>query len=153
MRRALLVVLALLVVVIGTSPPPVDAKPAGLASHRNHLIEKHNRKRARFGVAPLTKSKWANALAQSSAGRIASESGGGCVLRHTDGQQLLGWYNAAVAENIACVWGCIESKTAFRQFWNSGPHRANILDGRYRWIGIGIECWGPMSYFAIHYVA
>jgi uncharacterized protein YkwD len=132
--------------------PAVDAKPPALGWHRKHLIQKHNKKRVNHGVAPLTKSKWAHALAQSAAGRVALESGGGCLLRHTDGNQLLGWYNAPVAENLACVWGCVDSATAFKQLWLSPPHRANILDGRYRWIGIGIECWGPMSYFAIHYV-
>jgi hypothetical protein len=151
MRRALVVVMALLIVVASASAgPPADAGVR--ASHRNHLTEWHNNKRAKFGHGPFTKSKWSNALAQSAARRIAAESGGGCNLRHTDPNALLGWYNAAAAENIACVWGCIDSRTAFRQFWRSGPHRANMLGG-YRWIGIGIECWGPMSYFAIHYVA
>ena len=149
MRRALVVVIALLAVVGGTSAP---AHAGGFGNHKKFLIERHNQKRAQYGHGPLTRSKWANAMAQSTARRIAGESAGGCTLRHTDPNALLGWYNAAVAENLGCVWGCVDSRTAFKQFWHSPPHQANMLGG-YRWIGVGIECWGAMSYFAVHYVS
>ncbi|MGH9025814.1 MAG: CAP domain-containing protein [Acidimicrobiia bacterium] len=152
MRRSLLVVLLLLLAVpalVGCVPTP-----PGVGFARKTVREQHNQKRAKYGVAPLTKSKAANHNAQIAANRISGESGyGGCNLNHTSGFQLIAWYNARVAENIACIVGCIDSGGAFKAFWHSPAHRSNMLDGGFRWIGIGVQCNGPMSFFAIHYIS
>lgn len=152
MRRSLLVVLALLFVVpvlAGCVPTPPNV---GFA--RKAMREQHNDKRAKYGVAPLLKSKSANYTAQLAANRVSGESGyAGCTLVHTDGAQLLAWYNARAGENIACVPGCIDSGAAFKAFWQSLAHRENILDGGYHWIGVGVQCNGPMAFFAVHFVA
>jgi uncharacterized protein YkwD len=150
MRRALVVVIALL---LAFSLAACKSTPHNLGQHRKVIRQKHNEKRSNRGVGSLARSKYAHDRAQEAANRIASESGGGCVLRHTDGNRLLGWYGAATAENLACITGCIDSGAAFKSWWKSPPHRQNILNGGYHRIGVGIQCVGSRSYFAVHLVA
>jgi uncharacterized protein YkwD len=126
--------------------------PPGLPSARNEAVSRHNTKRAESGVAGLAKDEGANHNAQYVANRIAYESGGGCVLFHSAGDQLLGWYNAKAGENIGCIPGCIDTKGAVKAFWNSPPHRAILLDGDFHRIGVGIQCTGEISYWAVHFV-
>jgi uncharacterized protein YkwD len=150
MRKTLLVVVALLAAFSVAACTP---NPHNLGQHRKVIRQKHNEKRSNHGVGSLARSKYAHDRAQEAANRVAAESGGGCVLRHTDGNTLLAWYNAAAAENLACITGCIDSGAGFRAFWKSPPHRQNILNGAYHRIGVGIQCVGSRSYFAIHLVA
>ena len=150
MRKTLLVVVALLV---AFSLAACASNPPNLGFHRKAVRAKHNEKRSNHGVGSLARSKYAHDRAQEVANRVAAESGGGCVLNHTNGNQLLAWYNAATAENLACVTGCIDSGAGFKAFWRSPPHRQNILNGGYHRIGVGIQCVGSRSYFAVHLVA
>lgn len=127
--------------------------PPGLPSARTEITRRHNTKRAQSARAGLVKDKAANKHAQYAANRIAYESGGGCLLVHSAGSLLLGWYNAKAGENIGCVPGCIDAKLAVKAFWNSPPHRAIVLDADFHRIGVGVQCAGSRTYLAIHFVA
>jgi uncharacterized protein YkwD len=127
--------------------------PPGLPPARTETVTRHNTKRVENGVAGLAKDKVANDHAQYAANRIAYESGGGCLLVHTVGEELLAWYNAKTGENIGCIPGCIDVKVAVKAFWNSPPHRAIVLDADFHRIGVGIQCVGDISYFAVHFIA
>jgi uncharacterized protein YkwD len=155
MRRALTVVIALLLAMGLAACAPWQSlpNPPGLGGHRAYMRQDHNAGRALWRVAPLVKDKGANHNAQYVANRIAWESGGGCVLGHTPGDELLGWYGTKAGENIACVVGCIDSRTAMRQFWDSPTHAQQILDAGFHRIGIGVQCSGSTSYYAVHFVA
>jgi uncharacterized protein YkwD len=153
-RWTLKVVLPLLSVAILAGIGSETASAGERGEARKEMVHRHNVKRAKHARVALIKSKPANQHAQKVAERIAKQSGGGCVLVHSSGPKLLGWYNAKAGENIGCIPGCINTKAAMRAFWSSPPHKAIILDHDFRWIGVGVECGGnDLSYFAIHFVA
>lgn len=154
MRPALRVALWLPCVAISAGCVPWDSMPAppGLGAGRAATVDRHNVKRAKHARPALTKKKAANKHAQYTANRIAYQSGGGCVLSHSSGHELLSWYQAKAGENIGCIWGCIDAKAAVQAFWSSPPHKAIILDGDFRRIGVGVQCTGDLSYFAVHFV-
>jgi uncharacterized protein YkwD len=141
------------IVIAGCVPWNSMPAPPGLGAERSETVNRHNTKRAKHGRPALTKAKSANPHAQYVANRIAYQSGGGCLLTHSSGHELLSWYNAKAGENIGCIPGCIDAKTAVRAFWKSSPHRAIMLDGDFRRIGVGIQCVGHLSYFAVHFAA
>jgi uncharacterized protein YkwD len=137
--------------VAGCMPWETLAPPSRLGAGRAETVSRHNAKRAETGVGALAKDKYVQSQAQYAANRIAWESGGDCVLNHST--ELLAWYNAFAGENIGCIWDCIDAKAAVKAFWASPPHRAIMIEPGFHRIGVGIQCIGPMSYFAVHFVA
>jgi len=98
------------------------ALPADLELHpvEKKVIEKTNAQRARHGLPPL---KVDVRLVRSARRHTAWMTRNG--LQHT---------TAAVAENIA--WGQRSSSEVIQSWMTSPGHRANILNGRYRRIGV-----------------
>ncbi len=47
--------------------------------------------------------------------------------------------NRTVGENLAMVWGCGSdaARQTVRMWLDSPPHRANLLNPRFRWVGTG----------------
>ena len=86
------------------------------------------------GLAGLAWSPCLADIAQQNAQRIAAQG----YLSHTNGPTLdLGCdpsYRTA-GENIAYITSGIDDAQANTMFMNSAPHRANILNGSYRFVG------------------
>ena len=63
------------------------------------------------------------------------------------------WYAGHYAgENVACIGPCPSNGTGFQNDWmNSPPHRANILNGRYAFVGVGIACNGSAMFAVVHF--
>jgi uncharacterized protein YkwD len=117
-------------------PPPVPPfPPPDPGAFRAALILAHNRERAAVGLAPLHEDSRLDAAAQAGADQMAGTD----VLTH-DGWNVrisrAGYYFSYAGENIA------EGQTSVAevmQSWMSSPgHRANILSGNYRDIGVGM---------------
>jgi uncharacterized protein YkwD len=52
--------------------------------------------------------------------------------------------NWSIGENIGYGWGSASSPSAMMRSWMaSTPHRANILDGKFREVGLGIVAGAP----------
>jgi uncharacterized protein YkwD len=98
------------------------AKPAfTLISVEQKIVEKTNAERARHGLPPLTVDSSLMHSARSHTTWMTRSQ----QLQHT---------NAAVAENIAM--GQTTSGEALQSWMSSPGHRANILNPRYRRIGV-----------------
>jgi uncharacterized protein YkwD len=86
------------------------------------------------GLAPLAWSPCLQAIALQNAQRIAAQG----YLSHTNGPTLdMGCDPSYTTggENIAYWSGGIDDVQANTMFMNSAPHRANILNGAYRFVG------------------
>jgi uncharacterized protein YkwD len=73
------------------------------------------------------------------------EPGGGSMFdRVTRSGYLRNVRNWSIGENIAYGWGSASSPSAITRSWMaSTPHRANILDGKFREVGLGIVAGAP----------
>lgn len=96
-------------------PPKVQ-----LIAIEQNIIDYTNQERARYGLPALEVSPELVLSARRHAAWMTNNR----VLRHT---------REPVAENIAM--GQRDSQEAVRDWMRSSGHRANILNGRYRWIG------------------
>jgi len=130
--------------------------PSGAGSMRSQLVALHNAARAGAGVGPLTESGNLDGGAQYAANRLMFTSGGGCNLVHTSAAQMNAWYGGTWAENIACEpnspkWSCASMQSFQNLFMGSPPHRANILNGAYSHVGVGVACGGSYTFVAVHF--
>jgi hypothetical protein len=106
------------------------AAPAGaVTSDATAYLANLNQERADHGLAPLTMRSDLNSIAQSWSNHMASVS----VLSHNPNlaNAVSNWQ--VVGENVGEGPSISSLTTAF---WNSAPHRDNILDGEYRDVGI-----------------
>jgi len=121
-------------------PAPAVAPPAsgcdtsegGIAGA---VIAAMNRDRAAAGVAPLCANSQLVGFAGSWAGWIAQNQS----LTHQDLNALLAQTSfSTMGENIAGGGG-LDTADAIEQLWmNSAPHRANILNGSFSAVGVGV---------------
>ena len=114
------------------NPTPTPSTDNYHVSAQQVLI---NQDRATNGaLAPLAWSPCLASIAVQNAQRIAAQG----YLSHTNGPTLdLGCdpgYTTA-GENIAYISSGIDDSQANTMFMNSAPHRANILNGGYRYVG------------------
>jgi len=129
----------------GTNVKPTRAN---LEQVRSAVLCLHNHERARHGLSPLRENpKLRRAAGRHSANMVSSRffdhtTPGGSTM--VDRIRRAGYTSGARAwalgENIA--WGSGRLATAaqiHRSWMNSAGHRANILQRRFREIGIGIE--------------
>ena len=126
--RALIVglLLALSVLVL---PGRAMADPAGDAGVAAALL---NQSRADYGLPPLAPDPELQGVANRQANRMAQDG----YLSHTwdlGGQLSWGWQ--AWAENVG-GGGSVE--WVHSAFLNSPHHAANILDGSYNYVGVGV---------------
>jgi uncharacterized protein YkwD len=120
---------------------------------RQAVLCLHNRERSRHGLPGLRENaKLRGAAAQHSDHMVAARffdhtsPGGGTMvdrIRHTGYMSSArGW---SVGENIAWATGRLASASEITDQWMRSPgHRANILRGQFREIGIGIEIGVPV---------
>ena len=94
------------------------------------LIAKINEARARYGRAPLVPRAGLAEYARSHSGRMAGRT----FLFHSDGLTTLCCWSR-IGENVGTA---PTVRRVHRAFMASPAHRANILDGRFRGVGIGI---------------
>jgi uncharacterized protein YkwD len=130
--------------------------PAGGASMRSQLVALHNGARTAAGLAPMAEAGNLDSGAQFAANRLMLSSGGGCSLVHTSSAQMSAWYGGTWAENIACApnspkWSCAPMQSFHNLFMGSPPHRANILNGSYTVVGVGVACGGSYTFVAVHF--
>ncbi len=134
----------------GTPPPP------GVDQMGAKLVALHNSARGAAGVGPLTSSAANQTDAQATANRLMLSSGGGCKLVHTSANTMQAWYGAVWAENIACApnspqWVCADVAQFHDLFMGSPTHRADILNGGYGHVGVGVACGGTYTFVVVHF--
>ena len=109
-----------------------------------------NAERARRGLAPLTLSERLRAAATAHSadmvarGFFAHVSPGGATL--TDRARRAGYPGRTLGEDIG--WGTYQLGTPaaiVRAWMNSPPHRAIILNARFREIGVGVAIGTPAA--------
>lgn len=154
-RRGALVVAVLSLTVLGAAcvpnpsaaPPPQQASGGPVGSIINAL----NGARGQAGLPGFAVDGGMNGNAQFHANRLASGGGGCGNLWHSG--EIGQWYAGhAAAENVACFSPCISDGGQFVSMWlNSPPHRANILDGGYHYVGVGAACNGGAMYAVAHF--
>jgi len=106
------------------------AAPANaVSSDASAYLANLNQERTDHGLAPLTMRSDLNSIAQSWSNHMASVS----VLSHNPNlaNAVSNWQ--VVGENVGEGPSISALTTAF---WNSAPHRDNILDGDYRDVGV-----------------
>ena len=96
----------------------------------NLLIEKHNSIRSRQNLPVLREHPQLTQHAERHAQWMARSR----ILRHSSIRSLLGAFGV-VSENIA--QGHTHEAQVMNDWMNSRGHRANILDRRHRFIGVG----------------
>ena len=117
------------------------------------IVNLHNQVRANAGLPGLTIDPGMNAHAQFHADRMATMGGNPCLIAHSSQTELSTWYAGKYsAENVACIGPCPSDGAGFQKSWmDSPPHRANILNGRYAFVGVGITCDGPAMFAVVHF--
>ena len=116
-----IIVHALIAALTGESAKSTAVEPV-LNSVESAIVRKTNAERAKYGRSPLT----IDASLLQSARRHAQWMTHNRTMHHAS--------NGAVAENIAM--GQRSSSKVIRTWMNSPGHRANILNSRYRRIGV-----------------
>lgn len=120
-RRWCVAALTLVLVCIGESVTVAATSDAALLTIEQNIVDQTNANRARHGLSPLAVDHQLMSSARQHAAWMA---------RHRSMQHT----GAAVAENIAA--GQQSSSQAVGDWMNSPGHRANILNGSYRRIGV-----------------
>ena len=147
--RMALVAVVLAVVLVGVACGPTPA-PGPSASAQGgvagSIINGMNGARGQAGLGGFAVDGGMNANAQFHANRLASGGGGCNNLYHSS--ELGAWYAGhAAGENVACVSPCNGNGGQIVGLWlNSPSHRANILDGGFNFVGVGVACNGNALY-------
>jgi uncharacterized protein YkwD len=144
----------------GAAPPAAPQAPAApavaLQGLEQQLYDMHNAERGRAGLGGLRIDPTLMAIARQRAQDMAAKN----YFAHTSPSgetafSLMGAYGygySIAGENIAKNnYPDSESPgVAMSGFMNSPSHRANVLDARYAYVGVGLA-YGPdgMKYFAI----
>jgi uncharacterized protein YkwD len=114
----------------------VAVEPAAAATrlqrHRDLLLTLTNRFRHDHGIPILGRSASLNRLAQHHSRRMASDDR---LFHTTNLSSKLSGSVSAWGENVG--YG-MTIRSVFTAFVRSAPHRANLLDRRFRRVGIGI---------------
>jgi uncharacterized protein YkwD len=158
------VVVAVLAVLLVSVPSASAAGACGAANAATSQASKRalvratlcvlNAERTRHRLRPLRLNHKLSTAAQRHSRAMArkrffshtSLSGASFVDRIRSTGYLSGARSWAVAENIAYGSGSRSSPRSIGRAWmNSPPHRANILHGSYRAIGIGIAAGTPVG--------
>jgi uncharacterized protein YkwD len=113
-------------------PPPTPAPAAAATSDAAQLISLVNAYRAANGLGGLTEAGDATAKAQQHANDMAAQG----RLFHSSSLASdiqNGW--TALGENVGVGGSASQLGSMFEA---SGPHRANLLNGAYNQIGVGV---------------
>ena len=155
-RWGAIVAVALTLVVVGAAcaPKPAagPAASSGGGGPVGDIINRLNSARAQAGLPGFAVDGGMNANAQMHANRMAGGGGGGCGnLYHSP--ELGGWYAGhSAGENVGCASPCPGDGSKFTSMWlSSPPHRANIMNGGFRYIGVGAACNGGAMYAVVQF--
>lgn len=149
-RRGALAAIALSVALLGAACVPPPSGGGGGGGVAGDIVNRHNSARANSGLPGLAVDGGMNANAQMHANRLAGGGGGCGNLWHSG--ELGAWYRGSAGENLGCVGPCPSNGAQLMSSWlNSPAHRANILNGGYRFIGVGVVCSGGVQYAVVHY--
>lgn len=151
-RHAVLVAIGLAIIVVGTACVPTpSAGPSGGGGVAGDIINRHNGARANAGLPGFSVDGAMNANAQFHANRLAGGSNGCGNLWHSG--ELGAWYSGhAAGENVACLGPCPGDGAQMMSMWlNSSEHRANILNGAFRYMGVGVACNGHIMMAVVHF--
>ena len=111
---------------------PSAAPPSSSDTYENDVVTATNRERTSRGLTPLTPEACVDRYAEAQAKRMAAEN----RMYHQDLGPILAECNlSTVGENVAYGYSTGAAVTA--AWMNSTGHRANILNPRFRLIGVG----------------
>ena len=137
-----------------TTPPP-PPQSTSLHAMEAAMFQSHNQQRAANGVAALAIDAQLVDVARQRSQTMASTncfSHTACGPTAFDLLGGIGYFYQIAGENIARNnYPAAQSvATSMTGFMNSPGHRANILDGRYTRIGVGVVLGqGGMYYYAV----
>lgn len=139
---ALLVAVAAVVMPVAVAAPASAATPTGrLAQFDTDLLHLVNQARVAHGAPALQSDGGLVSLAAWWSGRMAGGATGGQLEHNPDAWSMLADYGAgnrtAWAENVASFSPGVTPQALFNAYMASPGHRANILNARYRYVGIG----------------
>ena len=133
----------------------IQPNAQNIATARSATLCLLNQQRASFGLGRLRAHRQLTVAAQSYAGDMVrggffshvSPSGSTLEQRIRQGTRYLaGALRYQIGENIAWGQGALAKPSAIVAAWMASPgHRANILRGAFREIGIGIAPGAPMA--------
>jgi uncharacterized protein YkwD len=138
------------------APAPPAAPPVSLSGLEQQLYGLQNNERTKAGLAGLALDPTLEAIARQRASDMAAKN----YFAHTSptGETAFSimesyhYYYSIAGENIARnnYPDDQSASIAMTGFMNSPSHRANVLDSRYSYVGIGLA-FGPdgMKYFAV----
>lgn len=152
---ALTAVLALGLVAAACGPTLAPAPPAPMTPQSQQIVDSTNYLRGLGGTAGMTVDGNMQANAQFAADRVAGRIRDCNLLSGSDhSPELASWYpGVSAAENLACVPGCPDNggNTVFNLWWNSAPHRANMMNPAYTYTGVATSCNGSVMIAAGQY--
>lgn len=135
-------------IAVATSNCWVEAEDSPLDGEEQAALDEINTARANSGLAPLALSPSLTRAARWKAADLA----GGTPFDHDDGfrtwaQRLrdCGYPTTWARENLAA--GYARGGDTVRQWMDSGPHRANILAGDMRAVGIARRAGGVYGWY------
>lgn len=96
------------------------------------LLDLHNQERIKNNLEPLKLDDFLGEYAINHSEWMAKKN----ILQHSNISNLLGRYKT-VGENIA--WNQPNEKSVHNAWMNSRPHRANILNAKFKLIGFGMK--------------
>lgn len=126
------------------TPAPGESAGDGVAKDDDALTRIINAARAAEGIAPLTRDRRLDALADAhaqamrAAGTLGHDVGSGGPEARV---RAAGLSPRAFGENVAHA---ASIPRAHRAVWASPSHRSNVLDTRFRALGIGVAWDGEM---------
>lgn len=140
----------LLLVFTGVLPGMQSTLLAQQDTHVWEILGLLNTHRVDGGLSPLA----VNSRLAVAAQRHSDDMGAGDFLAHegSDGTQFwervadTGYVMTAGAENVLYRWN-LDAAGAFQQWWNSPPHRANMMNGAYREVGIAYAVSASGKYY------
>ena len=137
-------VLFCLLAVPVANPASSRARVTSVSRLNSQVVREVNRVRAQHGLKPLARSSSLTRAAASHSrsmatdGYFAHESSSGSVFW----QRIKAFYSAngrkywSVGENLVWASPDLTAKQAVKMWMNSAPHRANLLSGKWREIGL-----------------
>jgi len=132
---ATLVAAAMLAIVAGA--PPLNAHGGAVAqpssdAYEDRIFALMNAERRRHGMRPLRRGSCASSYAERWSGQLARNQ----RLHHQSLRPLLRSCGARrAAENIG--YGNVSAEVLMKKWMASSRHRANILDPRLSYVGVG----------------
>lgn len=152
-RLAVLLVTALLstgVSLAGSGVASASTAGTRAATFNAHLLSFVNRAREQHGLRPLRLARGTSTVASRWAGHLAGID----ALAHNPDLAIQverhgsrNW--TALGENVAAG---TTAHAVFTSYMHSPEHRANILDRRYRYIGVGVAFGHGFSFNVLDFV-